>query len=231
MGCKSCGVPFSSQYDEVEGSYCREPRTVRYYGDVCCCCYRPEDAACESDEEGTEYHEVELCCFCFKESEETEQDKLEPSSETKIELKGKLDALLSSCPVPNVGKILSRLVDKKVRSEDLVEFNQERLDLIAELINHKIAKNAVVKKISRKRQFPENKDMEKGEVKKKHAACKDPPGGESTPELAPTRAPEEELQTSAATRVPASPSLWERATGRAWNTFQLGWWNYGSPNP
>ena len=31
-------------------------------------------------------------------------------------------------------------------------------------------------------------------------------------------APEEEPQMAAATHVPASPSLWERATGRAWST-------------
>ena len=37
-------------------------------------------------------------------------------------------------------------------------------------------------------------------------------------EVTPITAPEEELQRAAATRVPASPSLWERATGRAWST-------------
>jgi hypothetical protein len=37
-------------------------------------------------------------------------------------------------------------------------------------------------------------------------------------EVTPTMAPEEEPQMSAATRIPASPSLWERATGRAWST-------------
>ena len=37
-------------------------------------------------------------------------------------------------------------------------------------------------------------------------------------EVTPITAPEEELQRAAATSVPASPSLWERATGRAWST-------------
>ena len=37
-------------------------------------------------------------------------------------------------------------------------------------------------------------------------------------EVTPITALEEELQRAAATRVPASPSLWERATGRAWST-------------
>ena len=97
-----------------------------------------DDEEADYDDEYNDYSDAsdELCPGCFMKSQEEELYKLEPTDKVKKEVKETIGTLLASNPVVKIGEFLSRMVDRKVSRDDLLTFNQERIDLINALTDY-----------------------------------------------------------------------------------------------